>query len=130
MNTRGRLHPAAIEFGRVECCALKSAMASGVDDQFIKTAIAEAQRTAPDYQWKILIEVFIRTERMTFIPYPVRRGFYLNLALKEKAHVKDILLQSEDVHGTPYFLCGHSLAEHIVALDNIVSVLATAGRNN
>lgn len=127
---RGRLHSAAVEFGKAECCALKSAIASGVHDRFIKTAIAEAQRIAPDYQWKILIEIFIRTERMAFIPYPVRRCFYLNLALKEKARVKNLLLQSEDVHGTPYFLCGHSLTEHIAALDNIVSVLATPGRNN
>lgn len=103
---RGRLHPAAVEFGKAECYALKSAIASGVHDQFIKTAIAKAQRTAPDYQWKIMVEVFIRIERMAFIPYPVRRAFYLNLAFKEKDHIKDLLLQSEDVHNTPYFLCG------------------------
>ena len=109
-------HPATVEFGELECCALREANARGEHQDFISSFITMAQEDEPRYNVSILSEIFTNTTRLVFIPRSIHRVFYLSLAIKERDIFSIILDTALD--------CGHEIKEHIMALDKISSQMA------
>lgn len=105
-------HPATVEFGELECCALRAANARWVHQDFISSFIAKAQENQLRYKVSILSEIFMNTIRLVFIPRGIHRAFYLALAFKER-HI---------LSGIPgvLFECEHRAEEHITALEKIL----------
>ncbi len=106
-----RLHPATVEFGKIECCALKKATAEKSHSDFIAQFLKKVRETHPPYQVSVLAEIFKKTILLVFIPRKVHRSFYSALALKEKG----LLERQENI----ILSCDHTAAEHIAALDKI-----------
>lgn len=107
-----RLHPATVEFGPLECCALKKATAEKSHSEFIAKFLTKVQETSPPYHASVLAEIFETTVRFVFIPSKVHRSFYASLALKEKR-----LLKRQKNNAA--LNCGHTTWGHIAALDEI-----------
>ncbi len=112
-----KIHPLAVKFEEVECCALKTAIANISHRPFIQEGIEKAKEAEPKHKWSILTEVFKNTLRLVFIPGAIHRNFYFNLAVREKKQITE----SNGVMVVP---CNHSAAEHIKALDNICFMMA------
>ena len=103
-------HPATVKFGEIECCVLGSAIIDLAHRKFINEFINWAKKKEPKHSWAILTEIFINTIRLIFIPREVHRKFYFNLARLEKKQLME---------GNKTPTCGHTIKEHIEALDNI-----------
>lgn len=117
-----RLHPATVEFGELECCALKKATAEISHSEFIARFLEKVQKTSPSYQVSVLTEIFETTVRLVFIPRKVHCSFYTALALKEKK----LLRRQENAA----LNCGHTTWGHIAALDEIYAkMLCPQGLN-
>lgn len=117
-----RVHPATVEFGKLECCSLKKATAEKSHLEFIAKFLKKVQDTSPPYQVSVLKEIFETTVRLVFIPRKVHRDFYAALAIKEKEFLnrrKNVVLK-----------CGHTVRGHIAALDEIYAkMLCPQGLN-
>lgn len=109
-------HPSTVEFGELECCALRAANAREAHHGFVSSFMAKAKESEPRYNVSIISEIFTNTTRLVFIPRSVHRAFYLALAFKER----DILARSV----TGFFNCGHAAGEHTKALESICSKMA------
>lgn len=110
-----KVHPLAVKFEEIECCALKTAIADASNSQFIKESIEKARQTEPEYSWSFLTEMFERTGLFIFVPHQIHRAFYFNLAVMEKKR-----LEQEG----KALSCDHTLVEHIKALNNICFMVA------
>ena len=117
-----RRHPATVEFGELECCALRKINADEAHQKFIRSFIAKAQESEPQHNWSILSESFTNTIKLVFIPNITHREFYLKLALAERK----LLAQNQ----TAQLNCGHSAAEHVEALNMICSKMITSPWDN
>ncbi len=117
-----RPHPAAVEFGELECCALRKAAAEKDHQPFIKSFIARVKATHPPYQTSILSEIFENTTRLVFIPHQVHRFFYLCLVFLET----ELIGQREAIN----LSCGHSSRQHVEALAGIRIKMAFPEESN
>lgn len=103
-------HPSAVKFGKIECCTLRSTIADAAHQEFIRGFIEKADGKEPKHSWAILEEIFVNTVLLIFIPRKIHRAFYLTLASLEKERLAE---------GNKTPACGHTIKEHIEALDNI-----------
>lgn len=114
-------HPSTVEFGKVECCALRSAVKDVANQEFICGFIEKAHKKEPQHSWSILKKIFTNTIRLVFIPRTIHRDFYFNLACLEKKQLME---------GNKTLACDHTIEEHINALDNIYFLMmCPAGKN-
>ncbi|HEY4523479.1 MAG TPA: hypothetical protein VJK04_01235 [Candidatus Paceibacterota bacterium] len=111
-----RVHPSTVEFGELECCALRKAIAENNHQPFIVSFIASVGATNPPYQVNILFENFLNTIRFVFTPSQIHRFFYLILALREKKFIE----RREDAT----LDCKHFVKQHQEALANICAKMA------
>lgn len=116
------LHPSTVEFGELECCAMRKAAAEKDHQPFIASFIARVKETHPPYQVSVLSEIFENTTRLAFIPGPVHRSFYLRLASRERALIER--------YGDGGLSCGHSVTQHVAALTGICLKMALPQGNN
>ena len=117
-----RLHPSAVEFGELECCALRKAAAEKDHQPFIASFIARVNETHPPYRVSVLSEIFEKTTRLVFIPRQVHRSFYLHLASKER----ELIERRGDIS----LSCGHSVKQHLEALNRICLKMALPQGNS
>lgn len=116
------VHPAAIEFNEIDCCAMRKATTEKDHQPFIQAFIQEARRDNLPYTVSVLWEIFEKTVRLVFIPRKIHRSFYLGLATMEKK----LLGRSE----SNVLECGHSAKQHSEALARICAcMLAPQGHN-
>lgn len=116
------LHPSAVEFGELECCALRKATAEKEHQPFIASFIARVNETHPPYRVSVLSEIFENTTRYIFIPWQVHRSFYLHLAARER----ELIERRGDISPG----CGHSVKQHLEALAGIGLKMALPQGNN
>ena len=119
---RVRLHPSAVEFGELECCALRRAAAEKGHQPFIASFIARANETHPPYRVSVLSEIFEKTTRLVFIPRHVHQSFYLQLASRER----ELIERRGDIG----LSCGHAVKQHVEALTGICLKMALPQGNN
>ncbi len=102
------LHPDAVEFDAVECCAMQRASTQDAHEPFIQEYLLEVTKTHPRYTAPMLLGIFQHTVFLAFIPTDAHRTLYARLAAAEKATFEkpyDQLLE-----------CGHMATEHWKAL--------------
>ncbi len=116
------VHPAAIEFNEVDCCALRKARIEKDHQPFIGTFLTKARKGNLPYNVSVLLEIFEKTVRLVFIPHAIHRSFYLNLAVMEKK-----LLEGS---GGSVLECGHSVNQHVSALARICANMLTPQGHN
>ncbi|MBI2634966.1 MAG: hypothetical protein HYW79_00220 [Parcubacteria group bacterium] len=114
-------HPSTVEFGEKECCALKIAVENATHREFIREFIKKAGEKEPKHSWAILAEIFTNTINLIFIPRGIHREFYATLAILERGQLTE---------GNKELACGHTVIEHIQALDNIYFLMAYPAGNN
>ena len=110
MDTRP-LHPDAVEFDAMECCALERACAQEMHLPFVEQYLAGMGETHPIYKALILLGIFKHTFHLVFIPHEIHRVVYAHIAAAEKETLdqcKDALLE-----------CGHTAEQHCDALGNV-----------
>lgn len=111
-----RTHPSTVEFGELECCALRKATAEEDLQPFIEASLASIRATNPPYQVSVLSEIFLNTTRLVFMPREIHQSFYFGLASRERKLIE----KREDVN----LDCGHSAQQHQKALTMICAKMA------
>ncbi|MDP3956542.1 MAG: hypothetical protein Q8P97_00925 [bacterium] len=106
-----RLHPSAVAFGELQCCALRKATFELDHQSYITSFLNEVRETDSPCQISILLEIFEKTARFVFIPRQIHRSFYLGLAVREM----ELIRRRKDTN----LDCGHSAKEHQKALGDI-----------
>ena len=119
---RVHLHPSAVEFGELECCALRRAAAEKDHQPFIASYIARVGEAHPPHQVSALSETFKNTTRLVFTPQRVHRSFYLHLASRER----ELIERRGDIG----LSCGHSTQQHVEALTGVCLKMALPQGNN
>lgn len=115
-------HPATVEFGGLECCALRRANLEPEHRQFIDSYLNDVRKTNPPYRVAVLSEIFENTTRLVFIPQLVHRSFYSKLAGMEI----ELIRRREDIN----LGCHHSAGEHVKALQSVgLKMLYPNGEN-
>ena len=107
------LHPDAVEFDEVECCAMERASVQEVHQPLIREYMARIGEVHPIYRSSLILGIFKNTLHLVFIPGMAHRVLYVSLASAEKnileqAQNKDFMLD-----------CEHTLQQHCDALDAI-----------
>jgi len=116
------VHPAAIEFNEIDCCALRKATTENDHQPFIRAFIREARKDNLLNNVSVLLEIFEKTVRLVFIPRTIHRSFYLYLVVMEKK-----LLEGSE---GSVLECGHSAKQHGETLARIcASMLTPQGHN-
>lgn len=120
----GKLHPAAVEFGLAESCAIRFVFASRCHLEFIAKSLLEVYTMAPQTDWvNWWIGIWANTLRLVFVPDQFDFKFYVGLAILERARLRGDGLAD-------YILpCRHKASEHITALNNISLALESQRRN-
>ena len=120
---RLKIHPLAISFGELECCALRSAVNRADHEVYIKTFIRDIEFLHPEFKAALLVDIFEKSNRLEFIPRPLHMSFYSTLAISER---KILSLSEIEV-----LICGHTKKEHIAALEKIFCevLIAPYGKN-
>ncbi|PIR69896.1 MAG: hypothetical protein COU47_00460 [Candidatus Niyogibacteria bacterium CG10_big_fil_rev_8_21_14_0_10_46_36] len=102
-----KIHPDAITFGAVACCALANLQSDASE-------IQEAYRTrVPRKEWVAgFLSIFRDTTQLIFIPTETHKDFYMEVIEKEFEALKTT---KEDA-----LVCGHTPSEHIEALCKVL----------
>lgn len=106
-----QLHPMAVEFDTMECCAMERARRQEAHQSFINGYLASVRMNDLKYGVSVLLGIFQHTLHLVFIPTDVHRTLYAELARMEKAALE----KPEDEK----FECGHMASEHWKALDAV-----------
>lgn len=105
------LHPDAVEFDAMECCAMERASAQEVHKPLIKECMKTIGEVHPVYKTSLLLGIFQHMLYLAFIPHAVHRTLYAQLATAEKGTFERLEDQLLD--------CGHLASEHRNALDAV-----------
>jgi len=116
------LHPDAVEFDEVECCAMERASVQEVHQQLIREYITSLGEIHPVYRASLLLGIFKNTFFPVFVPTDVQRILYARLASAEKATFE----KSED----HILECGHLVTEHWRALDAVCVKMMSSQEGN
>ncbi len=106
-----QLHPLAVEFDATECCAMERACVQDAHQRFIEEYLVAVRMTDPQYNPRVLLEIFDHTNHLVFMPTDVHRALYAELARMEKAALE----KPED----EALECGHMASEHWKALESV-----------
>lgn len=110
------LHPDAVVFDEVECCAMERASTQEIHQELIKEYLGSFEYVSQPAKEYLLLGVFKYTVRLAFIPAVIHRTLYSALASAEKASLE----KPED----EMLECGHSATRHWEALDAICIKMA------
>ena len=102
------LHPDAVEFGMMECCAMQRASIQEIHQPFIQEYLAGVAKIHPSCKASVFLGIFQHTLHLVFIPTDAHRTLYAELAAAEKVTFE----KSED----QMLECGHLTTEHLGAL--------------
>ncbi|MDP3769752.1 MAG: hypothetical protein Q8R40_02340 [bacterium] len=98
------LHPNAVEFDEMECCAMQRASTQEIHRALIKKLMAL-------HNEDVFLGIFKYTVHLVFIPSNMHSTLYMSLAAAEKASFE----KPEDER----LECGHLATEHWKALDEV-----------
>ena len=110
MNTPP-LHPDAVGFDAMECCALERACAQEIHLPFVHNYLAATGEVHPIYKAAVMLGIFKHSFRLEFIPHEIHRVVYAHVAAAER----EILKQSNDA----LLECGHTAEQHCEALARV-----------
>lgn len=112
------LHPNAVEFDEVECCAMERASIQEVHQPLIWEYMARIGEVHPVYKASLVLGIFKNMLHVTFIPHMAHRTLYASLASAEKN-----ILEQAQIEGL-VLDCEHTLKQHCEALDAINAKMA------
>ena len=116
-------HKDTVEFGPDVCCAFENSRLNKQNEEFLKKFseknIVTDSLKNKNVSLKSLLDIFKRTISLGFIPDSFEREFYVAVAEDEISFLKDIYPQNDKK-----FECGHSVQEHISALQKIQEKLS------
>ena len=113
------LHPDAVEFDAVECCALERACAQEIHQMFVEQYLAGTGEMHPAYKASMLLGIFTHTFHLVFIPHEIHRVVYAHIAAAEK----EMLEQNKDM----IFDCGHAAELHGEAIGKVLAKIKLTG---
>ena len=115
------LHPDAVEFDAMECCALECACGKEAHASFVREYLGKIGESHPLYKASLILGIFQHTFHLAFIPSEVHRVVYAHIANTERellAQDKEALLDS----------CGHTANQHCQALESVWAKIKPATR--
>lgn len=118
------LHPDAVEFDEVECCAMERASAQEIHQPLIREYMACIGEVHPVYRSSLLLGIFKNTLHLTFLPHTAHRTLYASIAFAEKSVLEQT--QSEGF----VLDCEHTLKQHCDALDSVCAKMASLQEGN
>lgn len=111
--SRIRSVPGNVEFGDMECCALR--VAGLFHDKFIYEFREKTANVAEPHELRMLDERFTNTLRLAFTPQIIHRRFYLELAHRERERLGAMSVDK--------LACGHKKEEHIKFLGSVMFLM-------
>jgi hypothetical protein len=104
------LHPDAVEFDEVECCAMERASVQEVHQPLIREYMARIGEVHPVYRASLLLGIFENVFHLTLVPHTAHCTLYASLAFAEKSVLEQ--QQGEDI----VLDCEHTIQQHRDAL--------------
>ena len=112
-----RIHPDAVEFDTLMCCAMEQASKVNNCEQLLRKYGAEVTMAGLRHDLDILLGIFHNTTSLVFIPTRIHSILYSSIAQTERKRLDSL--------GDERLDCGHSAAQHREAFLDICVKLMT-----